>query len=106
MTTPTHIAVNLAVFVLLIQTKIVDPNYADLTLIICSNLIDLDHLLSKPVYHPKRNPFTTHLIHKKFKFIVAFSLLLIFFRPLMFLGVGLLLHLLLDYIYIRREKLI
>ena len=105
MTTPTHVAINLGVFLLLMQVKSLDANYSDLALIVGSNFIDLDHLFSKPIYHPKRNPFTTHFVHKQWKIVLFFSILLLFVRPLMFLGVGLLLHFLLDYVYIKRENI-
>jgi len=104
MTTPTHVAINLGVFLVLMQIKNLDSNYIDLSLIIGSNFIDIDHLFSKPIYHPKRNPFTSHPIHKQWKLILFISTLTLFIRPLMFLGIGLILHFLLDYMYIKREK--
>ena len=81
-----------------------NPNYIDLVLVLSSNLIDLDHLFSNPIYHPKRNPFITHFLHKRWKVAIIFSILVLFYRPLMFLGIGLLLHFFLDYLYIKREK--
>ncbi len=104
MTTPTHITVNLGAFILLIQINSLSLNYVDLLLITTSNLIDLDHLFSRPIYHPKRNPFKTHFIHKRYKLVLLFSVIILFIRPLMFLGIGLILHLFLDYLYIKREK--
>ncbi len=104
MTTPTHVIVNLMVFILLIQISSLSLNYIDLSLIIFSNLIDLDHLFSRPIYHPKRNPFKTHFFHKQWKVILLFSVIFLFVRPLMFLGIGLILHFFLDYLYVKREK--
>lgn len=104
MTTPTHLISDLAVFIIFINIPNILPNYTDLTLLLGSNLIDLDHLLSKPIYHPKRNPFKTYIFHKQWITITILSILSVFFRPTMFLGIGLLLHLFLDYIYIVREK--
>jgi len=104
MTTPTHVASNLIVFLALAYVQNLNPDYADLGLIISSNLIDLDHLFSKPIYHSKRNPFTTHFLHKCWKVAIIFSILILFYRPLMFLGIGLLLHFFLDYLYLKREK--
>jgi hypothetical protein len=104
MTTPTHVIADLAVFLILLQVKVVDPNYTDLALIIGSNLIDVDHLFSQPIYHPNRNPFTAHFLHKRWMLLITFSIILIFIRPLMFLGIGLLVHVFLDYIYVRRIK--
>jgi hypothetical protein len=105
MTTPTHVAFDLGIFLILSNTTALNLNYYDLALILASNLIDLDHLFSKPIYHPKRNPFITHGIHKRWILLTGLSLGLLFIRPTMFLGIGLLAHLLLDYIYVRREKL-
>lgn len=102
MTTPTHVAVDLAVFVALMQVPQIAPGYLDLALIVGSNLIDLDHLLSRPIYDPNRNPFATHLLHKNWKLVLAISVALIFIRPLMFLGIGLLTHFLLDCIDTKR----
>jgi len=104
MTTPTHITADLIVFLVLMHVQNLNPNYTDLALIIGSNLIDLDHLFSKPIYHPKRNPFKTHFLHKQWKIIALLSVFSMFFyRPLLFLGIGLILHFFLDYLYIKRE---
>ena len=53
MTTQTHIISNLVVFLILPHTTNLNPNYIDLGLIVGSNLIDLDHVFSNPIYHPK-----------------------------------------------------
>jgi len=103
MTTPTHVTTDLIIFLVLMHVQNFNPNYTDLGLIVGSNLIDLDHLFSCPIYHPKRNPFKTHVLHKYWKIISALSILLLFYRPLMFLGIGLILHFFLDYLYIKRE---
>lgn len=103
MTTPTHVASNLVVFLVLMQFQNINPNYTDLYLMLGSNLIDLDHLFSHPIYHPKRNPFKTHFLHKQWKIITFIAILMLFYRPLMFLGIGLILHFFLDYLYIKRE---
>jgi hypothetical protein len=102
MTTPTHIAVDLAVFVALMQVPQISPSYVDLALIIGSNLIDLDHLFSRPIYDPQRNPFITHALHKNWKLVLIISVALIFIRPVMFLGIGILTHFLLDFIDAKR----
>ncbi|MBU0999084.1 hypothetical protein KKG24_02125 [Patescibacteria group bacterium] len=103
MITPTHVASNLIVFYALMHVQNINPNYIDLVLMLGSNLIDLDHLFSRPIYHPKRNPFKTHFIHKNWKIITFFAVLMLFYRPLMFLGIGLIMDFLLDFIYIKRE---
>lgn len=103
MTTPTHVAANLVVFLALLHTQNMDPTYPDLWLMLSSNLIDLDHLFSRPIYHPRRNPFKTHPFHKQWRLVLCASILVLFIRPLMFLGIGLLFHFLLDFIYNKRE---
>ncbi len=105
MTTPTHVAVNLGVFLVLMQVPTVAPNYTDLALLVGSNLIDLDHLSARPIYHPKRNSFITHPLHKQWKVLSVLSVLMLFIRPVSFLGIGLLLHFFLDYLYNKRERI-
>jgi len=105
MTTPTHVAVNLGVFLLLMNVSSINPNYTDLALILGSNLIDLDHLLARPIYDPKRNSFTTHFLHKQWRVLLVLSTLMLFLRPAAFLGIGLILHFFLDYLYNKRENL-
>jgi hypothetical protein len=105
MTTPTHVAANLIVFAALSQVSGLHANYLDLSLMISTNLIDLDHLFSKPIYHPRRNPFKTHFLHRNLEIMLALSTACLFIRPVMFLGLGILTHFLLDYLYVKREKL-
>jgi hypothetical protein len=104
MTTPTHVIANLGLFALLRATA-VNPGYADLALILSSNFIDLDHLSARPIYHPRRNPFKTHFFHRSWLILLTLSIVMLFVRPLMFLGFGLILHMALDYIYIKRDGL-
>ena len=104
MTTPTHVISNLVVVVMAQQIGI-NLGVYDLFLILLSNLIDLDHLFSRPVYHPRRNPFVTHFLHKNWKIVLALSVLMFLNRNLLFLGIGLILHFFLDYVYVKREKI-
>lgn len=104
MTTPSHVAVNLGVFLALMQVQTLNPNYTDLALLIGSNLIDLDHLFSRPIYVPKRNSFKTHFLHKRWKTMLLLSILALFVRPLLFLGIGLILHFFLDYLDTKEGK--
>lgn len=103
MTTPTHVAVNLGVFLAFMQIQTLGPNYTDLALLIGSNLIDLDHLFSRPIYDSMRNGFKTHFLHKQWRIVLLLSVLVLFVRPLTFLGVGLILHFFLDYLDIKRK---
>lgn len=105
MTTPTHVAVNLGVFLLLMQVDGLDPNYTDLALLVGSNFIDLDHLYARPIYDPMRNGFKTHFLHKNWKAVLLISILMLFIRPMMFLGIGFILHFFLDYLDIKQKKI-
>ena len=104
MITPIHILFNLLIYFILGKTLILTTNI-DLILLLCSELIDLDHLRAKPIYHPRRNSFKTHPLHKQWKIILIISLLLLFYRPLMFLGIGLISHFLLDFIENKIKKI-
>ncbi len=65
-------------------------------LLLASNLIDIDHLLAKPIYDPRRNSIGFHVLHKK----RLFPLYLVgCFLPNIakFLFIGICLHLVLDW---------
>ncbi|MDD2935161.1 MAG: DUF6122 family protein [Candidatus Pacebacteria bacterium] len=102
MTTPTHIAVSLGTAVLISKFGITYVSNIDLILLFSAELMDFDHLFSKPIYHPKRDPFKTHFLHKNWITLFFVSIILLFIRSFAFLGIGILLHLLLDYIYVKR----
>jgi len=101
MITPVHLIFDFGIYYLTDKTDIVNVNNIDLLLLFSAELIDLDHLFSKPIYHSRRNPFKTHFLHKNWLTISIISILFILYRPIMFLGIGLLLHLFLDYCYIK-----
>ncbi len=105
MNTPVHIAANVGVFLVLTQVPHIHPNYTDLALLIGSNLIDLDHLFSVPIYDPRRNSFKAHPLHKNWAVVSSISVLMLAYRPLAFLGIGVLLHFLLDHLYNKIERL-
>ncbi|MEK7118521.1 MAG: DUF6122 family protein [Patescibacteria group bacterium] len=104
MTTLTHVAVNLATFAALAHAPI-DANYTDLALLVGSNFIDLDHLSAQPIYDPKRNSFAAHFLHKQWRMVSILATAMLFIRPVSFLGVGLLSHFFLDYLYNKRERI-
>ncbi len=105
MITPIHIIFDMILYLILIKTSLFNFNIIDILLLLSVNLMDLDHLFSKPIYHPKRNPFKTHFLHKNYIIILIVSFILILIRPITFLGIGLLSHLFLDYIYILKNKI-
>ena len=105
MTTPVHLIFDLGAYFLVNQVSFIDVNNFDLLLLFSAELIDLDHLLSKPIYHPRRNPFETHILHKKWPMILIASLFFLLYRPVLFLGIGLLTHLLVDFLYVKIYRL-
>lgn len=105
MITPIHLLIDAGLYLGLDKLNILSPDGTDFILLISAELIDLDHLFSKPIYHPKRNPFKTHFLHKNWLVILAISILFTLYRPLLFLGLGLMSHLFLDYFYVKIYKL-
>lgn len=105
MITPIHLIFDLGVYSLVNKIDIVATNNVDLLLLFLAELIDLDHLLSKPIYHPRRNPFKTHILHKNWLVIITISILFMLYRPVLFLGIGLLSHLFIDYCYMKLYRL-
>jgi hypothetical protein len=99
MITPIHLLFDFGAFTLLNELGVVHGTGTDMILLFSAELIDLDHLFSRPIYSVGRNPFRTHFLHKKWPVILAVAILFLFYRPILFLGIGLLAHLFLDYIY-------
>lgn len=101
---PIHLIFDVGIYSIINKINIVNANSVDLLLIFSAELIDLDHLFSKPIYQPRRNPFKTHFFHKNWPVILIISILFILYRPVLFLGIGLISHLLLDYCYVKMYK--
>jgi hypothetical protein len=60
-------------------------------------LVDLDHLLANPIFDADRCSIQFHFLHSYYAMLVYFALL--FFRkPFRTVGIGLLLHMLTDFI--------
>ncbi len=97
--TPVHISFNIIIYYLI--TQIFDIKFALIgcLLLISAELIDLDHLFSKPIYKKRRNPFKVHYLHKNWKLMIIISLATFFFYPIRFLGLGIISHLTIDWIY-------
>lgn len=80
----------------LIETKLLKKNFkskAALAQLLLSNLIDLDHLLSFPVFESGRCSINNHILHSAYMF--PLYLLGVFTRYRYFF-LGLILHLLID----------
>ena len=73
----------------------------NMILLCSSELIDLDHLLTKPIYEKGRNPFQTHVLHKNWKYLLAISVIVLPFKHINVIALGLISHFLLDYIYVK-----
>ncbi|WP_081411152.1 DUF6122 family protein [Tenacibaculum ovolyticum] len=73
-------------------------NYKKVYLILVATmLVDLDHILSSPIFQANRCSFGFHLLHTYYA-IVIYILLLFFKKPYNIIGLGLLLHMLTDLI--------
>ena len=85
----------------LLLAAFLDLPKKDFYLFVGANLIDLDHLLSYPVYDLSRDSFQTHLLHQNWLILSVFSLISIAefaFKEYKWLGAGILFHFLLDYL--------
>ncbi len=105
MITLIHIAFDLFLLVVISISKLINITFMDILLILSASLFDIDHLFSKPIYDPKRNQFKVHLFHKYWKLVLVLAIIMLFIRPILFLGIGLISHLLLDYIYVKMHKI-
>lgn len=66
-------------------------------ILLATMLVDLDHLLATPIFAPNRCSINFHLLHTYYAMII-YLLLLFFKKPFNIIGIGLLLHMLTDYI--------
>jgi len=60
-------------------------------------IVDLDHLIANPIYQADRCSINFHPLHTYYA-IAAYIILIFFRKPLNIIGIGLLLHMLTDYI--------
>ena len=66
-------------------------------ILLATMLVDLDHLLANPIFDPNRCSFGFHILHSYYA--IGFYIVLLFFkRPYNIIGLGLLLHMLTDFI--------
>jgi hypothetical protein len=96
MRTHIHIAFSLLVYFIILKAGYFSFSLFSLTMLLSAELIDLDHLFSKPIYKKGRNPFATHFLHRHWYFVIPFALFLLFFPDFFTLGLGLLCHLFID----------
>lgn len=105
MLTPVHIATSASFSLAAARVFHIDFGISDAAILLCAELIDLDHLFARPVYEKKRNSFRTHLLHKQWKLILAIAIAMLTIRPLFFGGIGIIFHLTLDLVYNKVHKL-
>ena len=86
------------VFPLLIAFVFFRKDWKKVYLIMLSTMmVDLDHLLANPIYQEDRCSINFHPLHTYYA--IAVYIIMIFFRkPLNIIGIGLLLHMLTDFI--------
>ncbi|MCP4980673.1 MAG: hypothetical protein GY935_09300 [Gammaproteobacteria bacterium] len=90
-----HLALHLVVPLIVAYGFFPKPQFAKIFLILCATmLVDLDHLLAEPIYDPLRCSIGFHPMHQ-FIPIGFYGLMLIDHR-LRMIGLGLLIHMLLD----------
>lgn len=65
-------------------------------LLVCTMLVDLDHLLADPIFDPGRCSINFHLLHSYWAMVVYVFML--FFSKTRIFGIGLLFHMLTDFI--------
>jgi len=66
-------------------------------ILLATMLVDVDHLLADPIFQDNRCSFGFHYLHTYYAMIVYF-LLLFFKKPFRIIGIGLLFHMLTDFI--------
>lgn len=66
-------------------------------ILIATMLVDLDHLLASPIFQANRCSINFHLLHTYYAMIL-YVILLFFRKPFKIIGIGLLFHMLTDFI--------
>ena len=86
------------IFPLLVAFVFFRKNWKKVYLImLLTMIVDLDHLIANPIFQADRCSINFHPLHTYYA--IAVYIILIFFRkPLNIIGIGLLLHMLTDFI--------
>lgn len=66
-------------------------------IMLATMLVDLDHIFANPVFDPSRNSIGFHILHSYYAIAVYF-LLLFFKGNIRIVGIGLLFHMLTDFL--------
>jgi len=65
-------------------------------IMIATMLVDLDHLLASPIYSPNRCSINFHILHSYYA--MGIYVFMLYFKKLRVISVGLLFHMLTDFI--------
>ncbi|SDZ86900.1 DUF6122 family protein [Microbulbifer marinus] len=65
-------------------------------IMLAANLVDLDHLVADTVYDPNRCSINFHPLHKMLPISLYGAMMFLPAKPLRYLGIGLIIHMLLD----------
>ncbi|MFC6632086.1 DUF6122 family protein [Microbulbifer taiwanensis] len=65
-------------------------------IMLAANLVDLDHLLASPIYDPGRCSINFHPLHKMLPISLYGAMMFLPWKPVRYLGIGLITHMLLD----------
>ena len=86
------------IFPLLVAFVFFRKNWKKVYLImLLTMIVDLDHLIANPIYQADRCSINFHPLHTYYA-IAAYIILIFFRKPLNIIGIGLLLHMLTDFI--------
>ena len=86
------------IFPLLIAFIFFRKNWKKVYLImLLTMIVDLDHLIANPIFQADRCSINFHPLHTYYA-IAVYSILIFFRKPLNIIGIGLLLHMLTDFI--------
>ena len=86
------------IFPLLIAFVFFRKNWKKVYLImLLTMIVDLDHLIANPIFQADRCSINFHPLHTYYA-IAAYIILIFFRKPLNIIGIGLLLHMLTDFI--------
>ena len=66
-------------------------------ILVATMLVDLDHLLANPIFQANRCSINFHTLHTYYAMVV-YVILLFFRKPFNIIGIGLLFHMLTDFI--------
>ncbi|MDB4447893.1 DUF6122 family protein [Roseivirga sp.] len=66
-------------------------------ILLATMLVDLDHLLANPIFEANRCSINFHFLHTYYA-MVGYVILLFFPKPFRIIGIGLLFHMLTDFI--------